>query len=56
MSTLRVEPDSCCSRYKIAMDEEVSKGRMHLIKNQLDALVYFYPKGLYIFIYMYVVK
>ena len=36
-------------RYRIPIDEEVSKGRMHLIKHELDALIYFYPGGIYIF-------
>lgn len=38
---------SVTKRYRIPMNEEVSKGRMHLIKDELDALIYFYPEGLY---------
>lgn len=40
--------EGAVSNYKIPMDEEVSKGRMNLIKNKLDALIYFYPEGIII--------
>lgn len=39
-------------RYRIPMNEEVSKGRMHLIPDKLDALIYFYPEGKYVFVYL----
>lgn len=51
MSSTLDSETSCCSRYKIAMDEEVSKGRMNLVENQLDALIYFYPDGMNVCIY-----
>ena len=43
MST--VDKEGTTSRYIIPMDEEVSKGRMHIIKDKLDALIYFHPEG-----------
>ena len=41
--------DSFEKRYRIPMDEEVSKGRINVIKDQLDALIYFYPEGFFFF-------
>lgn len=40
--------DSFEKRYRIPMDEEVSKGRINVIKDQLDALIYFYPEGFFL--------
>lgn len=32
-------------KYCIPMDEELAKGRIPIIKDELDALIYFYPQG-----------
>lgn len=38
---------SIVKKYRIPFDDDTSKGRMHLIKDKLDALIYFYPDGMY---------